>query len=63
MGQPSKEAMHRDQGLWTQAEAFLGGLEREVGSFNPGIVVDGDGLIYSPDSFALEVSRIAAIEL
>lgn len=63
MGWPSREALHRDQGLWTHAEAFLWGLERGVGSFNPGTVVDGGGLICSPDSFILKESRISALEL
>ena len=35
----------RDQGLWAQAGAFLRGLERAVGSCNPGVVVDGDSLL------------------
>lgn len=53
-------ALHRDQGLQTQAEAFLWGLEGGMGSCNPGILVGGGGLIYSPDSFILKESRMPA---
>lgn len=63
MDWPSREALHREQGVWTQAEAFLWGLERGVRSCNPGTVVHGGGLIYSPEPFILGESRVPALEL
>lgn len=53
VGWPSRGASRRDEACGP-TQAFLGGLERGVGSCKPGPVVDGDGLILSPDSFILK---------
>lgn len=62
----SREALHGGEAWWSHTEAFLWGLEREVGSCNPGTAVDGDGLILSPDSFILkndQPERCSILEL
>lgn len=60
VGWPSREALRRDEACGP-TQAFLGGLQRGVGSCNPGPVVDGDGLILSPDSFILKNDQRRAV--